>query len=112
MRDAGGELTERGELLRLHQTILRGAQVFQRVCQFARARLHALEQAHVLDGDHCLVGEGRDQLDLLVGEWPRPLCASACMTPIGILSRSSGTPSTVRNRPDRCDSHTCIPDRP
>ena len=29
----------------------------------------ALEQPHVLDGDHCLVGEGGDQLDLLFGEW-------------------------------------------
>ena len=29
------------------------------------------EQAHVLDGDHRLVGEGLEQLDLLVGERPR-----------------------------------------
>ena len=26
-----------------------------------------VEQSRVLDGDHCLVGEGRGQLDLLVG---------------------------------------------
>ena len=32
------------------------------------ARLHLLEQPRVLDGDHRLVGEGLDQLDLLVGE--------------------------------------------
>ena len=34
------------------------------------ARLHLLEQPHVLDRDHRLVGEGLDQLDLLVGERP------------------------------------------
>ncbi len=33
-----------------------------------RPRLELLEQAHVLDGDHRLVGEGLQQLDLLVGE--------------------------------------------
>ena len=38
--------------------------------KLVRARLHLVEQAHVLDGDHRLVGEGRDQLDLLVGERP------------------------------------------
>ena len=32
--------------------------------------LHFVEQAHVLNGDHRLVGEGLDQLDLLLGEWP------------------------------------------
>ena len=32
------------------------------------ARLHLVEQPHVLDRDHGLVGEGGDQLDLLVGE--------------------------------------------
>src|SRR5262249_59745018 len=26
-------------------------------------------QADVLDGDHCLVGEGLEQADLLAGEW-------------------------------------------
>ena len=35
-----------------------------------RPRLEFLEQPHVLDRDHRLVGEGRDQLDLLVGEGP------------------------------------------
>ena len=68
VRDAGGELTERGEFLRLHQAVLRGAQILQRLRQFARAGLHAFEQAHVLDCNRGLVGECRDQLDLLVGE--------------------------------------------
>ena len=37
-------------------------------CSSRCPRLHLLEQPRVLDGDHGLVGEGRDQLDLLVGE--------------------------------------------
>ena len=37
--------------------------------ELRRAGLHLLEQTHVLDRDYCLVGEGLDQLDLLVGEW-------------------------------------------
>src|SRR5262249_42781553 len=41
----------------------------QRLAQLLRARLHLVEQPHVLDRDHRLVGEGRNQLDLLVGEW-------------------------------------------
>ena len=32
------------------------------------ARLHLVEQSHVLDRDHGLIREGGDQLDLLVGE--------------------------------------------
>ena len=36
--------------------------------QLARARLHLVEQPHVLDRDHCLVGEGLDQRDLRIGE--------------------------------------------
>ena len=44
--------------------------LLQCLSQLARARLHLVEQAHVLDRDHGLVGEGRDQLDLLLGERP------------------------------------------
>ena len=36
--------------------------------QIVGALLHLVEQPRVLDGDHGLVGEGLDQLDLLVGE--------------------------------------------
>ena len=68
MRDAGGQLAERGELFGLHQAVLRGPQVLQRFRQFARAGFHAFEQPHVLDRDHRLVGEGGDQLDLLVAK--------------------------------------------
>ena len=68
--DAGGELAERGKLFSLHQTILRGPQVFQRFRQLAGARFHVLEQTHVFDGDHRLVGKGSDEFDLLFAERP------------------------------------------
>ena len=57
VRDAGGKLAERGELLRLHEPVLRGPQIFERARQFAGARLHLVEQADILDGDTGLVGE-------------------------------------------------------
>src|SRR5262249_28670198 len=68
VRDTSGELTQRGEFLRLHQAILRCAQVFQRGGQFARAGLDALEQAPVLNGDRCLVREWRGYFTLVIGE--------------------------------------------
>jgi hypothetical protein len=70
VRDAGGELAERGELFGLNQAILRGAQILQRGGQLARARLHAVKQPHVLDCDCRLVSKGCNQLDLLIREWP------------------------------------------
>src|SRR5207249_3493275 len=39
--------------------------------QLACPRLQLLEEADVLDGDHRLVGEGLQQLDLVVGERSR-----------------------------------------
>ena len=50
------------------QHVCGGGLLLQRFRQLARARLHLVEQAHVLDRDHRLVGEGLDQLDLLIGE--------------------------------------------
>src|SRR5262249_41014213 len=44
--------------------------LLQRFGQFARSRLHLVEQPHVLDGDDRLVGKGLEQLDLLIGERP------------------------------------------
>ena len=44
--------------------------LLQRFGEFARALLLCLEQPHVLDRDHRLVGEGLSQLDLLVSEGP------------------------------------------
>ena len=47
------------------------------ICELSVLVLDFVEQPHVLDGDHRLVGEGRDQLDLLVGERPH-FRASQC----------------------------------
>src|SRR5262249_30188741 len=44
--------------------------LLQRLAQLTRARLHLVEQPHVLDRDYRLVGEGGGELNLLVGEWP------------------------------------------
>ena len=70
--------------------------VLARLRELAALVLDFVEQPHVLDRDHRLVGEGGDQLDLLVGERPH-LGARQASTPIGMPSRSSGTPSIVRN---------------
>ena len=43
----------------------RGRLLLKRLRQLARARLDFVEQPHVLDGDHRLVGEGLEQRDLL-----------------------------------------------
>ena len=99
MRDTGGQLAERGEFLGLHQAILRGPQILQRLCQFAGAGLNAFKQAYILDRDRRLVGEGRDQLDLLVGEWAH-LLARQCQNADCPPSRSIGTPRAVRSHPN------------
>ena len=44
--------------------------LLQGLAQVACARLHLVKQPHVLDRDHSLVGEGGEQLDLLVGKRP------------------------------------------
>ena len=43
----------------------------------------SVEQPHVLDRDHRLVGEGLEQRDLLVGERPRPRPGDHVIAPIG-----------------------------
>ena len=57
--------------------VARGSLIFERLLQLSRARLHLLEQPHILDCDHRLVGEGRDELDLLFGEGFDPSARSA-----------------------------------
>ena len=69
MRDAGGKLAERGELLGLNQAVLRGPQVIQRLRQFPRAGLHAFEQSRVLYGQNRLCGEGLQQFDRALGKF-------------------------------------------
>ena len=46
------------------QNVGRRGLLLKRLGHFRRARLHLLEQPHILDGDHRLVGEGLQQLDL------------------------------------------------
>ena len=64
--------------------------------QLARARLHLVEQAHVLDRDHGLVGEGGDQLDLSVRERPDDVPRQVDHADHRIARAASGTPSMVR----------------
>src|SRR5262245_40743704 len=40
--------------------------MFQGLAQFRISLLDFLKQAHIFDGDHCLVGEGLQQFDLSV----------------------------------------------
>src|SRR6266702_332555 len=47
-----------------------GTKLPDRLGKFAGAGLYLLEQAHVLDGDHRLIRESCDKLDLLVDKWP------------------------------------------
>ena len=48
--------------------LARRSLLLQRFLQLARSRLHLLEQPRVLDGDHGLVGEGLEQIDLPISE--------------------------------------------
>ena len=96
--DASGELAQRSKLLGLHQAILSGAQIFERFRELARALLLGLEQADVLDGDRRLVGERRNQLDLLSVNG-RTSVRVKVKTPTETPSRSIGTPSNVRKPP-------------
>ena len=82
VRDAGGELAERGELLGLHKAILGAAKILERFRQFTGALLHLVEQPDILDRDHGLVGKSPQQPHVVIGK-------SA-----GVLARD-------RNHPDR-----------
>ena len=95
VRDAGGQLAERGELLGLHQAVLRGAQVFQRLRQFARAGLTLSNRRTFSIAIAAWSAKVDDQLDLLLGERAH-FRARQRSTPIGTPSRSIGTPRMVR----------------
>src|SRR5262249_32959425 len=49
--------------------------LLQGYAELATACLHLVEQAHILNGDDCLVGEGLEQCDLRLGEL-------ACLGPL------------------------------
>ena len=75
-----------------------------------RARLHLVEQAHVLDRDHRLVGEGLDDLDLPLGEFPRLGARQDDRALHPVASRNSGTPSRERTLiAERAHRHDDIP---
>ena len=59
-----------GERLMTLEHIARRGLLLERLLQLRSPRLHLLEQPHILDRDHRLVGEGLDELDLLIGERP------------------------------------------
>jgi hypothetical protein len=48
----------------------RGGLLLERFGQIVGALMQVVEQARVLDGDDRLVGEGLDERNLLVREWP------------------------------------------
>src|SRR5215204_4481201 len=75
MRDAGGQLTERRELLCLNQSILSDSELFKRVRQFARTGSYVLEQTGVLNREHRLRGESLQEGDRRVREQSRLFAA-------------------------------------
>jgi hypothetical protein len=50
------------------QNVARSGLVLERLAKLSSPSLHLLEQPRVLDGNDGLVGEGLEQIDLLVGE--------------------------------------------
>ena len=73
------------------------AQRFQfpdRPRQLARSRFEFLEQPHVLDGDHGLVGEGFEQLDLRRGEGAHlDATRVQCSNEFSLLTKGNGQES-------------------
>ena len=96
MRDAGGELAERGEFFGLHQAVLRGAEIVEGLRQVRGALLHFLEQLDIRNGDDGLIGEGLQELDMVIGEIAGLQRASRLIAPMGLSSLSNGTTSRLR----------------
>ena len=72
--------------------------LLQRLLKVPRPRLHLVEQAHVLDRNDGLIGEGLNKLDLPLSEWPG-LRAAKGEEPSTFPSRTIGTPSSARKFP-------------
>ena len=70
--------------------------LLERLAQIIGARLHLVEQAHILDGDDGLVGESRDQLNLFLREWPDLGSHHHKIRQLGLALAQEGTPSIVR----------------
>ena len=96
VRDTRSELAKRSELFRLHQAILRGAEVIQGLREVSRALLQFLEQLDIRNGDHGLIGESL----AATGYGGRRTCRAATrvtlIAPMVCWSRNSGTNSTLR----------------
>ena len=63
MRDAGGQLAERGKLFGLNEAVLRRSQFLKRLRQFAGTSFNAFEQTHVFDCNHGLIRESCYQIN-------------------------------------------------
>ena len=50
-----------------------GGLLLESFAQILRARLNFIEQAHVFDGNHCLIGKGLKQLHMMGGKGTRLL---------------------------------------
>ena len=70
--------------------------LLQRRLEIARARLHFVKQARVLDCDHRLIGEGLEQLHLMSGECARLPASDADHSDRGAPAHQ------------RCDQHAAI----
>jgi hypothetical protein len=60
-------MTHIGDELRF--VLARDLKIFDGLGKLARPRLYFLKKSGVLDGDHCLVGEGGHKLNLFAREW-------------------------------------------
>ena len=85
-----------------------GGLLLQRLAELTGARLHLVEQPHVLDRDHRLVGEGGDQLDLLVGEWPYAVPAAGRSHRSEFPRAAAVRRDSVRKPPSLCASPKLI----
>ena len=52
MRDPGGQLTKRGQLLGLDQPLLRGFQLIERVCKLTGTGFDILKSRRILNSHH------------------------------------------------------------
>src|SRR5215204_2531205 len=102
MRDAGGQLTEGRELLRLNQSILGGSELFKRVRQFARTGSYVLEQASVLNREHRLRGESLQEVDRRFREHSRLFSADyeRADDAVGPQQRNHEKPAVARMQDD------------
>src|SRR5262249_319968 len=84
---SGGQLTQRGKLLCLNQTVLGGAQIVERFGKLARAGLNAFEQTHIFNCNCGLVSERRGQFHLLFGEWADFRTTQSQNTDLNVLAQ-------------------------